>query len=126
VYVTLSGTCDWLPGDISGALIGQSWFSQNLYLAYCVYQGNIMLSSGILGICIKITQRNTNRTASHKSMFNILHEVISYLFTLTSSLFRVLAANDNFTVHKIISSLNITDLYPVLLIVLVILDVSSH
>jgi hypothetical protein len=36
------------------------------------------------------------------------------------------ATNDNFTVHKIISSLNVTDRFPHLLIMLVTFDVSSH
>jgi hypothetical protein len=56
----------------------------------------------------------------------IPYEVISSFFTLPSSLISVHAANDNFTVHKIMSSINITDLFPVFLIAFVTFDVSSH
>ena len=68
----------------------------------------------VLNTILKIRQRNTNRTASHKSTFKIyiLYEVKSSLFALSRLCF-VPAANDNFTVHKIISSLNDTDLFPV-------------
>ena len=71
--------------------------------------------------CKKIMQRNTNRTASQKSTFKI-YILYIYLYSIwsnivfdcfISSLFCVHAANDNFTVHKIISSLNDRDIFPV-------------
>jgi hypothetical protein len=57
------------------------------------------------GILIKV---------SHKPIFKIyiLYEEISSLFAISRLCFECMPQNDNFTVHRIISSLNVTDLFP--------------
>ena len=101
VYFVGLGPCNWVAKRVIQDLV-----RQNIrVLIESKAREAIRNQLRSFDILEKITQRNTNRTASHKSIFKIY-----IVFVIcTSFLFSVHAANDHFTVHKIISSLIVTD-----------------